>query len=80
MPGANSSSRTAPLRAAAGTLSSGGVLAPLLVTQQAQQLGPAPGVSGEDPLARARRQVLAAKSYLRQVAEMGSRLAQDGGA
>ena len=31
----------------------------------------AAGPSGEDPLARARRQVLAAKSYLRQVAEMG---------
>ena len=71
------SRRTAPLRAAVGSLGSGalGAAPPGLV--------PLPSVAastdggGEDPLARARRQVLAAKSYLSQVAAMGGRLAHD---
>jgi hypothetical protein len=72
LPAAAASSRTAPLRAAVG-----GPLGAASEPQAAlmQPALAAAACSGEDPLARARRQVLAAKSYLRQVAEMGGRTA-----
>lgn len=72
----------APLQQLRSSLGAAGVRAPLGVLPSAANAAPPSsiaagtaavgGVAGEDPLARARRQVLAAKEYLKSVAAMGT--------